>query len=52
MVITPLGGPAGAGIPSLSIGAGPAGIAIGAIGFGLLALTALVIVLVDRRSRP
>jgi len=52
MVITPLGGLAGSGIPSLSIGAGPAGTAIEAIGLALLALTALVIVLVDRRSRP
>ena len=52
MVMTPLAGLVGSGIPSLAIGVGPAGTAIGAIGLGLLALTALVIVLVDRRSRP
>ena len=52
MVMTPLAGLVGSGVPSLSIGVDPAGTAIGAIALGLLALTALVIVLVDRRSRP
>ena len=52
MAITPLAALVGSGIPSLPIGVGPAGTALEAVGLGLLALTALLIALVDRRSRP
>ena len=52
MAITPFAALVGSGVPSLSIGVGPAGTALAAIGFGLLALTALLIGVVDRRSRP
>lgn len=52
MAITPLAAVVGSGIPSLTIGAGPAGTALGASGLGLLVLTALLLALVDRRSRP
>jgi len=52
MAIIPFAALVGSGIPSLPIGVGPAGTALGAIGLGLLALTALLLALVGRRSYP
>lgn len=49
MMFTPFAALVGSGVPSLATSAGSTAVAMGAMGLGLLALTALVLVLADRR---
>ena len=49
MTLSPFGSLVGGGIPSLATSAGPAAGAMGAMVLGLLALTALVLVVARRR---
>jgi hypothetical protein len=51
MMLTPLGTVIGSGVPTLATSAGPSAVTMGAIVLGLLALTALVIVVGHRRRR-
>lgn len=52
MIMTPLGGLLGSGMPSLSVASGSAAAGMAAMGVGLLLLGALVIVLARRGRRP
>lgn len=52
MIMTPLGGLVGSGIPSLTIGSGPAAVAMAALALGMLTVGVLVMVLARRGSRP
>ena len=51
MVMTPVGGLVGAGVPPLAATAGSAGLAMGALAAALLVVAMLVIVLARRGPR-
>jgi hypothetical protein len=52
MIMTPLGGLVGNGVPSLAVGTGSTAAGMAALALGMLLIATLVIVLGRRSGRP